>query len=424
MKNMIFSPTKIDGAVRIPSSKSQAHRALICAALAGNSVARGVDLSNDVNVTANALRKMGAELTYDAASRTFTAGKPCARGISVGELDAGESASMLRFFIPLVSALGIDCTFVGGGRLPKRPTDLYKPLMEAHGASLTYPENGDYLPLPVSGRLTGGTYALRGDVSSQFVTGLLLALTQVEGESEIKLTTRLESKPYADLTVDVLRQFGADITEHPEGYTLRGGMLKPLDLDVEGDCSQAAFFTVAAAIGGRVTLTGLRRDTKQGDFKLFEIAEQFGAGVTWDGDTVTVRKADKLTAHDIDAADIPDLVPALAVMAAFSEGTTRIYNAARLRIKESDRIASTLAMIRAIGGMAEETPDSLIVTGQKTLPGGCVQACNDHRIAMASAAASAGCMGDVIVDDMSCINKSYPEFVQDFHQVKAGAPVR
>ncbi len=419
MKNMIFTPTEIKGSVRIPSSKSQAHRALICAALAGNSVVRGIDTSNDVNATANALRSLGAQLDYNASERTFYIGKPCLHSISAGEINSGESASTLRFFIPLAAALGDDVTFVGEGRLGKRPTDIYKTILEANGAKLIYPENGDFLPLTVSGPLTAGKYSLRGDISSQFVTGLLLALTQVDGESEIKLTTRLESKPYADLTVDVLRRFGADISESDSAYKITGTRLSPLDIEVEGDCSQAAFFAVAAAIGGSVAMTGINRHTKQGDFALFDIVSRFGAEVKWDGDTVTVTRADKLRASDIDAADIPDLVPALAVMASLAEGTTRIYNAGRLRIKESDRIASTAAMLTSLGADVSETDDGLIIVGRDKLTGGYVCSYNDHRIAMAAAAASAGCIDDVTVDDMSCINKSYPEFVRDFIAVKA-----
>ncbi len=417
MKNMKFSPAVIDGEVRIPSSKSQAHRALICGALAGNCSIRGIDLSNDITATANALRALGASLTYDNINRTFHIGAPCACGINAGEVNSGESASTLRFFIPIAAALGNSVTFVGEGRLPKRPTDMYKPILEEHGATLTYPNNGDYLPLSVSGKLIAGEYSLRGDVSSQFVTGLLLALSICEGESRIKLTTRLESKPYADLTVDVLARLGADITENADGYTVTGGRLAPCDMDVEGDCSQAAFFAVAAAIGGCITLDGINPDTKQGDFELFNIVKRFGASVTWDCGRVTVRKAEKLRASDIDASDIPDLVPALAVMAALSEGTTKIYNAGRLRIKESDRIMSTAAMLTAIGADVRETEDGLIITGKEKLAGGTVCSANDHRIAMAAAAASVGCIGDVIVDDMSCIGKSYPEFINDFKTV-------
>ncbi len=414
---MKFSPAVIDGSLRIPSSKSQSHRALMCAALAGSSVVRGVDLSNDISATAELLRALGAELSYSEAERTFYIGKPCARGIQAGTLNCGESASTLRFFIPLCAALGAEATFVGEGRLPKRPTDIYKSMLEAGGAVLTYPENGDFLPLAVSGQLKAGEYSLRGDISSQFVTGLLYALSQIDGDGKIKLTTRLESKPYADLTVDMLKLFGADIAEEADGYTVRGGKLAPRDIDVEGDCSQAAFFAVAATIGGKVTMSGIRRDTKQGDFALFDVVSRFGADVFWNNGDVTVKKADKLTASDIDAADIPDLVPALSVMAAFAEGTTRIYNAGRLRIKESDRIKSTADMLRAIGADVRETEDGLVIVGRNKLAGGKVCACNDHRIAMAAAAASVGCTGDVTVDDMSCINKSYPEFVRDFLSV-------
>ncbi len=414
---MKFTPAAIDGSLRIPSSKSQSHRALMCAALAGNSVVRGVDLSNDISATAELLRALGAELAYSEAEHTFYIGKPCARGIQAGTLNCGESASTLRFFIPLCAALGAEATFVGEGRLPKRPTDIYKSMLEVGGAVLTYPENGDFLPLEVWGQLKAGEYSLRGDVSSQFVTGLLYALSQVDGESQIRLTTRLESKPYADLTVDMLKSFGADITEKSDGYTVSGAKLAPRNVYVEGDCSQAAFFAVAAAIGGKVTMSGIRRDTKQGDFALFDIVSRFGAGVSWSDGDVTVMRAQKLTARDIDASDIPDLVPALSVMAAFAEGTTRIFGAGRLRIKESDRIASTAAMLKAIGADVTETVDGLVIVGKKELPGGNVCACNDHRIAMAAAAASAGCIGDVTIDDMSCINKSYPEFVRDFTSV-------
>ncbi len=416
MKNMKFSPTRIDGAVRIPSSKSQSHRALIGAALAGNSAVRGVDVSNDITATANALSALGAKIVHDKAARAFYIGEPCTRGASA-TINCGESASTLRFLIPIAASLGARVTFVGEGRLPKRPTDIYKPMLEANGAKLTYPENGDFLPLLIDGALASGEYQLRGDISSQFVTGLIYAAAMLDGVSDIKLTTALESKPYADLTVQTLRRFGANITEEAGGYTVVGGPLSSADIDVEGDCSQAAFFAVAAGIGGKVTMSGIHRDTKQGDFALFDIVSSFGADVSWDGGDVTVRKAKSLVAHDIDAKDIPDLVPALAVMAAFSSGTTRIYNAGRLRIKESDRIASTASMINALGGEAHETDDGLIIVGKQVLAGGYVHACNDHRIAMAAAVASAGCGGDVTVDDMSCINKSYPEFLRDFESV-------
>ncbi len=420
MTDMQFYPAPLMGSVRIPASKSQAHRALICAALAGNSRVRDVDLSNDITVTANAMRAMGAEIEYEEEAKTFVIGAPLKRGCDIGEVSCGESASALRFLIPLAAALGDTVVFTGEGRLPKRTTELYKPLLEPLGAKLTYPDNGDFLPLRVEGQLKAGECALRGDISSQFVTGLLLAFSTVEGTSTVKLTTCLESRPYADMTVDVMRTFGIPVRETADTYTVSGGRYEPRDYSVEGCCSQAAFFTVAAAIGGEVCMQGLNPATKQGDAAVLAIAKRFGASVIKDENGVTVRRAENLTASDIDAADIPDLVPALSVMAAFSEGTTVIYNAGRLRIKESDRIASTKAMLEAIGAEVYETADGLRIVGKPSLPGGRVAACNDHRIAMAAAAASVGCTGPVTVDDMKCINKSYPAFVRDFESLQGG----
>ena len=555
MKKVIFEPFSIKGTLRLPSSKSQAHRALICGALAGNSVLRGIDLSDDITATANALRALGAELSYDSAERTFRSGRPLSapsdaapdadfagraceknengavrgartefvngvsrdartesgnsvgrdackesgnsvgrdarkesgngvsrdacmesgnsvgrdartksgNGVSRGadaesgigagrgahaenESDAGrgihaetksavvrgahadsekiidccESASTLRFLIPLAAALSEDVVFVGHGRLPERTTLPYRETLEKNGARLDYPADGGFLPLRVSGGLRSGEYFIRGDVSSQFVSGLLYAASLISGVSVIKLTTKLESKPYADMTAALLSRFGANVTETSEDrlpvYTVRGGGLHPLEMNVEGDCSQAAFFAVAAAVNGEVTLRGVDRRTLQGDFRLFEIVSRFGAEVAFSDEGVRVSHKE-LHAADIDAADIPDLVPALAVLAAFSEGRTRIYNAGRLRLKESDRIKSTAGMLRSIGAEASETDDGLIIVGRKTLPGGSVLAAGDHRIAMAAACASAGCAGEVTVDDMSCISKSYPEFLNDLAKV-------
>ncbi len=411
MKNMKFEPKILGGRVKIPASKSVSHRAIICAALAGHSTVRGLSVSQDITATSEALRALGAELTLDGD--TLTTGAPIKPGIAEDvEVSCGESASTLRFLIPLAAALGRKIRFVGRGRLPQRTTMLYKDLLESHGATLDYPTNGEFLPLTVSGRLTGGEYSLRGDISSQFVTGLLFSLAVV-GEGEVRLTTKLESRPYADLTVDMLARFGVKIAETENSYRVIGGEFTPADVTVEGDCSQAAFFGVAAAIGGEITMTNLRRDTKQGDFELFRILERCGAHVIWSGGDVTVSRGE-LRATDIDACDIPDLVPALAVLASLCDGETKIHGAARLRLKESDRIASTSAMIRALGGEVTETEDGLKIRGVKRLRGGFVEACNDHRIAMAAAAASCGSESAVVVDDMSCIAKSYPGFVEDW----------
>ena len=254
---------------------------------------------------------------------------------------------------------------------------------------------------------------LRGDISSQFVTGLMLALINVDGESRIIPTTKLESRPYADMTADVMRAFGADVRSDGERYILRGTPLCGREYTVEGDCSQAAFFVAAAAIGGEVKLNGVNPKTLQGDYKIFELARGFGASVEVGGDYVKISRG-SLHAQDVDAADIPDLVPAIAVIAALADGRSRIYNAGRLRLKESDRIASTAALLKSLGADVVETDDGLIINGRESLAGGEVKSYSDHRIAMAAAAASPGCRGDVTVDDIGCTDKSYPGFVDDW----------
>ena len=417
MNKMTFHPGRVSGTITLPSSKSQAHRALICAALAGHSRVERVDISNDISATVDALKSLGAELEFIPELRLCTVGAPVKRNIDAGTVNCRESASALRFLIPIAAALGDRATFTGEGRLPQRTTTLYEPLLESRGVRLRYPSDGSFLPLEVSGRIIhGGDFMLRGDISSQFVTGLMLALINVDGESRIIPTTKLESRPYADMTADVMRAFGADVRSDGEIYTLCGTRLHSREYTVEGDCSQAAFFVAAAAIGGEVKLDGVNPSTLQGDFRIFEIARGFGASVEVGGDYVKISRG-SLHAQDIDAADIPDLVPAIAVIAAFAEGRSRIYNAGRLRLKESDRIASTAALLKSLGADVVETDDGLIIYGRESLTGGEVKSYRDHRIAMAAVAASVGCKGDVTVDDIGCTDKSYPGFVDDWNSI-------
>ena len=319
--------------------------------------------------------------------------------------------------IPIAAALGRSVIFKGHGRLPKRTTEPYVKTLSELGVEMSYPENGDFLPLRVSGKMCPGEARIRGDVSSQFVTGMIYAFVITGEKGLLTLTTPLESKPYVDMTTDILTENGA-VIEAPSGlplpeYRIGRGKLRPFDMTVEGDCSQAAFFAVGAAVNGHVTMTGINMDTTQGDFELFHILERFGANVEYGKDSVTVSQG-ILNATDIDAADIPDLVPALAVLAGYAHGDTKIYNAERLRLKESDRIKSTIDMLNAIGVSARETEDGMIITGGKPVNGGFVNAQGDHRIAMSAAAASAGVRNSVTVDDMSCIAKSYPSFLDDF----------
>jgi 3-phosphoshikimate 1-carboxyvinyltransferase len=259
-----------------------------------------------------------------------------------------------------------------------------------------------------------GHYQCRGDITSQYISGLMMALPLVGG-GEIEIIGKLESEPYVDLTVDVMRQFGVTVRKEGNTYYVSEGPYQPNTLTVEGDYSQAAFWLVAGAVSGEITLTGLRKDSLQGDRKIIELLREFGADIQWQGNTVRAVKS-SLKGLCIDVADIPDLVPVLAVAASQAEGETRIVNGARLRLKESDRLTSTCEMIRALGGRIEETEDGLVITGSD-LTGGSVDSYNDHRIAMSAAVASAVCGDRVTISECRCVDKSYPAFYEDYERL-------
>jgi len=331
-------------------------------------------------------------------------------------INCKESGSTLRFLIPVAAALGITATFIGEGSLLPRTISLYADLFKDKGVDLKL--NDGKVPAIVSGKLSAGKFYVPGNITSQFITGMLLALPLLDGDSEIILTSPLESEPYVDLTVDILNVFGIIVGKNKNGYTIKGGQVyKRADYIVEGDYSQAAFFASAAAINGDIRIHGLNEDSLQGDFKIIEILREFGAEINFHGNILEARKAERLRGiKKIDSSQIPDLVPVLSVVAAYAEGETVIYNAGRLRIKESDRIQAVCEMLTAIGTEVTETGDGLIIngTGGKKLSGGIVKSFSDHRIAMAAAVAAIGTENGVVIDDMNCINKSYPMFLRDF----------
>ena len=279
-------------------------------------------------------------------------------------------------------------------------------------------ENGvsfssDRLPLATSGRLRGGVYRLPGGISSQYITGLLLALPATGEDSEIILTDQLRSAAYVDITLNVLERFGITVEKRANGFFIPGGQryISPGRAEVDGDWSNGAFILACGAIGGEVTVTGLNSDSPQGDRAVVGLLEKMGARVTVNGSSVTVSPG-KLRGCEIDIDPTPDLLPALAVVAAFAEGDTHFVNGARLRIKESDRLTACAHLLRDLGGDAEETADSLIVHG-KPLVGGTTDGCNDHRIVMAAAIAAVGCKGNVTITGSQAVNKSYPGFFED-----------
>ena len=405
-----INPKTLCGKIEAPASKSVAHRTLICAALAkGKSTVKLNKTSEDIEATASCLKSLGVTIEKSGNEWTVT---PPAKFPEKAELDCGESGSTLRFMLPVVSALGIEATFTAHGRLPDRPIAPLLDEMKKHGVICS-----DTFPLHISGKLTGGKFRIAGNISSQFITGLLLALPLCEEESEIEIIPPVESKPYIDITTKVLSDFGPKIEENGNIYKVRHSDLQSGAFNVEGDWSNAAFLL---ALGTWVS--GLDRNSAQGDRKILDVLCAFGAELIEDGNSIRVSLAN-LHSTEIDASDIPDLVPVICAVAATADGTTKIYNATRLRLKESDRIKSTVEMINSLGGDAHETEDGIIINGRKSLSGGTVESFNDHRIVMAAAVASQKSENCVIINNAQAVNKSYPEFFKDFNSLGGDANV-
>ncbi len=407
-------PARLAGSVRAIPAKSHMHRALICASLAD----RPTELlcpgtGRDIEATIGCLRALGADIREQNGVYTV---RPFSRPNGRVLLDCGESGSTLRFLLPLAPALGVPASFVGRGRLAERPlSPLYEQLL-AHGAALS--PAGSF-PLTVDGQLTPGEYRMDGGVSSQFFTGLLLALPLLDGESRVVTEGALASAPYVALTLAVQKSFGVTpLRDGPQFIVSPQSYRSPGRLTVEGDWSNAAFWLVAGALNGDITVRGLRPDSAQGDRAILPLLRQMGAFIRTDGDSVTISRS-RLRGIQIDAADIPDLVPALAVAAAAAEGKTVITGAARLRLKESDRIHSVCALLRSLGASCFETPDGLYIPGGGLL-GGDVDACNDHRIAMSAAVAACACASPVRIHGAESAEKSYPAFFHDFEALRSG----
>lgn len=387
-----INKSTINGTVHIPPSKSAAHRALICSFLSGGGNVSPMIDSKDMQATLGAISALK-------------------NGLDV--IDCIESGSTLRFMIPVAAALGRNVTFVGEGKLPQRPIGEYLRLFKEHNVEC---KTDGGLPLSISGKLTSGKYEIAGNVSSQYITGLLLALPILDGDSEIILTTPLESKPYVDMTVKIMSDYGVNVVETQKGYFIKGNQSYiQRDYVVEGDWSQAAFFMVAGALFGDVTLTGLDFNSSQGDKKIVDILRQFGATVETENDAVTVHKS-PLNGIETDARDIPDMVPSLAVLGAYASGITVIKGAERLRFKESDRIESVVYNLKQLGADVVATPDGMIIKHSK-LCSAELKGYNDHRIVMSMTVAATGTDGESVIDDADSINKSYPAFFDDYNSI-------
>ena len=399
MSKVILKQSELNGTVSAPPSKSAAHRALICSFLAGGGTVKPILNSKDMQATAGVIK-----------------------ALENGEkmLDCIESGSTLRFMIPVAAAKGASVVFTGSGRLPERPIGEYLELLPQHGVSCKS-EGG--LPLEISGRLSNGSYAVSGNVSSQYITGLLLALAALEGDSAVLLKTPLESRPYVDMTVKVMADFGVEIRETEFGWLIHGGQsFRKMNYTVEGDWSQAAFFLAAGALGGNVTVTGLDSNSAQGDKAILDVLKAFGAETALNGNSAECRKSE-LKGTVVNASDIPDLVPIIAVLAAYAKGKTVISGAERLRYKESDRIESVVSNLRKMGADVEETADGMVIHGGKALFGAVLDGYNDHRIVMAFSIAALFVQGETVISDANSINKSYPSFFEDYNRLGGLADV-
>lgn len=409
---ILITPSKLKGCIEAIPSKSHAHRVLIAQKLAklqGQKKSDSLDIptfSEDIGATKNCLMQLDEELPH---------------------LNCNESGSTLRFMLPVAMALKEEAVFMGAGKLPERPISPLKEEMENHGCSfITDGKNPNtdnkYREIcTIKGRLRAGTYTLAGNVSSQFITGLLFALPLLNEDSELRLTTKLESAGYVDLTLDVLRSFSITINQKltDEGFIIyeipgRQRYLEPDGLAIQGDWSNAGFWLACGALGGDITMTGLDMTSSQRDKEIVSILEHMGADITVESDGSIRCRGTELKGYEVSVAQIPDIVPVLAAVMSQASGNSTITNAERLKIKESDRLETVHDFLSRLGADITYAGAGLSLSGRQLLEGGEISSYNDHRIAMAAAVASCGCSQPVIINGAEAVRKSYPDFFCDF----------
>ncbi len=411
MKHAIVTPFSGAGTVCPPSSKSELHRILIAASLADQGTEiKCSHLSDDVRATMRCLTALGVGIKESEAGLLVSPIKECPVNHPI--LDCGESGSTLRFLLPVSAALG-GASLTGKGRLPQRPINELKAAMEAHGAFFS----GETLPFAVGGRMTGGEFRLPGNISSQYITGLMLAAPLI-GETVIHIDGLLQSADYVHMTKDVMRRFGIDVSFDGKKVMIRGEQKyrSPKVIDAGGDWSAAAFPLCLGALGGPVTVRNVKQDSIQGDRRIADILEKAGAEIRQTQDTCSIRRK-RLRGLSIDASDIPDLVPVLAALMMHAEGRTIFTHAERLRLKESDRLATTCAMVNSLGGHAEIHRDELVIEGKEKCPGGVAAGANDHRIVMASLIGASACENPSTITDTEAVAKSWPSFFEDMQSL-------
>lgn len=408
-------PKTLAGRVSVPPSKSVAHRLLLCAGLAeGESRIGGIALSEDMQATITCLRALGADVTR-TDDGVKVRGLPYFAAVN-GKVDCRESGSTLRFFVPLFARVGAPVTLTGAPRLLQRPQQVYADIFHARGLQFRQTET----EITVCGPLPAGEYTVPGNVSSQFITGLLTAQALAGGRSVVRVAPPFESSGYVALTIDAMRRFGVEV-QQPDKYTfcINGNQkYKPCDCVAEGDYSQAAFWAVAGSVAGGVQIDGLNPQSLQGDKVIVDILRRCNAQITQTPDGLECRES-VLRATEIDLADCPDLGPVLMVLALFCHGETVIRNAGRLRMKESDRIAAMQAELAKMGGAVLADENTVAVSGTVLHGADDLDSHNDHRVAMALAVAAVAAGVPVTIGTAQAVNKSYPQFYQHLRQLGA-----
>ncbi len=406
----IVSCGKRWGTVKAIASKSHVHRLLICAALSDKkTVIKDVTFSADIMATVSCLNGYIADIFVDCDTITV---QPYKKPAADCVLNLNESGSTYRFLVPVACALGETVSFTGSTRLSERPLSPLYELLKKHGCTLS--EEGVF-PLICSRKLEPGEFVIPGDVSSQFISGLLFALPLLDGDSVIHITGRMESYPYIKMTLDALEVFGINVEQEEQSFYIKGNQqyISPKEVVAEGDWSNAAFFVGLGAMSEKgICVENVSENSLQGDKQIVDIVKWMGARVKQSESSIFVCGGE-LTGTRIDASNIPDLVPILAVLGCAAKGETVIFNASRLRLKESDRIESIFNMLVNLGADIKKTDDGFIINGTGALLSGTVDGANDHRIVMASACASSITNGNVTINGSHAVHKSYPTFFED-----------
>ena len=420
-----ISPSGLKGALEVPPSKSMSHRAIMCAGLSSDvSKIENITLSEDIAATLEAMKQFGCVVSVEPSPHgspvderyTMTLSNPRMMAYARSgkkpiqtpvEIYCRESGSTARFMIPLFHLSEEEMVFTGTVRLSQRPYEPYYDIFKRQNIAYHTLEGG--LPLKVKGDLTPGVYEVVGNISSQFISGLMFSLPLLKGDSTLKILPPVESKDYILLTLQCLKAFGIEITETGDfEYAIKGGQrYQACHMSIEGDYSQAAFWLVAEALGHRVEVRGLKKESVQADRAIVRLIKEVSE----------LKDRSLLSNRTVDVSQFPDLVPVLTVLYALSDGTTEIVNAARLRIKESDRLHAIATELRKMGANIEEKEDGLLITGVSRLRGAHVSSWNDHRIAMALAIAASVAEGETVIEGAESVQKSYPHFWEDYRSL-------